>query len=110
MKIGKIEPLKMQGYKIAEKDGRKYIFAWIDETKGFYAEKTGRFYQDMVMIETPNSEFSDYLVQESLTKEELEKPKEDRPSHEPIGNFSNWKKQDEEPKQEATDGDDDLPF
>ena len=121
MKIGKLEPTKLQGYKIAEKEGRKFIFAWLDETRGFYSDPekeyngnkgSGRFYQDMVMIETPNSEYSDYMVKESLSKEDRENGVE----LEPIGNFKNYRKPDssgqtvaEAPKDD-NDGSDPLPF
>ena len=96
MKTGKIELLKLQGVKLAEKDGRKFIYAYLDETRFFHAEGTGRIYTDLVMFETPNSEYSDYAVTESLKKDE-DKEKVDLPI---IGNFSNYKKKEAEVEDE----------
>ena len=111
MKTGKLELQKLQGFKIAEKNGRKFVFAWIDETRLFHSEATDRLYCDLVMFETPNSEYSDFAVKESLKKEE-DKDKTELPI---IGNFTNYVKKAEEG--EATEEaktepgtDDDLPF
>ena len=109
MKTGQIEPLKLQGFKLVEKNGKKFIYAALDDTRIFYADKTGRCYLDLVMFETPNSEYSDYAVAESKNKDEdIELPI--------VGNFSNYVKKEEAPKQEsapapAQEGTvDDLPF
>jgi hypothetical protein len=111
MKAGKmnfyIELLKCQGFKLAEKEGRKIIYAYVDETRQFPAE-SGRIYMDLVMFETPNSEYSDYAVSESKKlDEEIELPI--------IGNFKNWKKKEETATPEIAKDDthesaDDLPF
>ena len=111
MKTGKIELLKMQGFKLVEKNGRKIIFAYVDETRFFHAEGTGRIYSDLVMFETPNSEFSDYAVSESKTKEEMDDKELKLPI---VGNFKNYVKQSEEQPPTAAPSDpgtdDDLPF
>ena len=109
MKTGKLELLKLQGFKLVEKDGKKFIYADLSETRLFYSENTGRVYLDLVMFETPNSEYSDYAVSESKKKdEEIELPI--------VGNFTNYKKQEltdesapaAKPSDPGTD--DDLPF
>ena len=108
MKTGKLELLKLQGFKLVEKDGKKFIYADLSETRLFYSENTGRVYLDLVMFETPNSEYSDYAVSESKKKdEEVELPI--------VGNFTNYKKQEQadapqaaKPSDPGTD--DDLPF
>ena len=41
----------------------------------FYSEKTGRYYMDLVCIETPNSEYGSHMVTISKTKEEMEQEK-----------------------------------
>lgn len=45
----------------------------IVKDKLFVSEKTGAKYLDAVLIETPNSEYSDYMVCQEQTKEEREK-------------------------------------
>jgi hypothetical protein len=113
MKIGKMEPLKLQGFKLGEKDGKKFIYAYLDETRLFYAENTGRVYCDLVMFETPNSEYSDYAVSESKKQdEEIELPI--------VGNFKNWSRPQENDEttaataptkpQPESDSPDSLPF
>lgn len=42
----------------------------IDKTRLFKGEKGT--YLDLVLIETPNSEYADYMICESVTKEERE--------------------------------------
>lgn len=101
MKTGKIEPLLLQGFKMVEKDGKKFIYAEIEKTRMFYSEKSGRLYLDLVQIEAP-SEWSDYIVKESKKQdEEIDLPI--------VGNFKNYVKTTEETKPEA-EGDDDFPF
>ena len=112
MKTGKIEPLLLQGFKLVEKDGKKFIYADLAETRLFHSDSTGRVYLDLIMFETPNSEYSDYAVKESKKQdEEIELPI--------VGNFKNYRKQEQDdtevaktvptkPQPEGTQ--DDLPF
>jgi len=109
MKLIKIEPLKIQGFKLVEKDGEKFLYAKLSETRMFHSENTGRVYLDLVGIESPNSEYSDYIVKESKKQdEEIELPI--------IGDMKNYKKQEQaeapapsaKPSDPGTD--DDLPF
>ena len=113
MKTGKIELLKAQGFKLVEKGGKKFIYAPLDDTRLFHAEATGRVYMDLVMFETPNSEYSDYAVSESKTKEEMDDKELKLPI---IGNFKNWTRGANEVSTSTPsvnteiDKDDDLPF
>ena len=111
MKLIKIEPLKIQGFKLVEKDGEKFLYAKISETRMFDSENTGRVYLDLVGIESPNSEYSDYIVKESKKQdEEIELPI--------IGDMKNHKKRDEQaatpqaakPSSAPIDDDSALPF
>jgi len=109
MKTGKIELLKLQGFNLVEKNGKKFIYADLEKTRLFYSESTGRVYCDLVMFETPNSEYSDYAVSESKKKDEdIELPI--------VGNFENYKKKEEAATEQAAPApsdpgtDDDLPF
>jgi len=60
----------------------------------------------LVMIETPKSEFSDYMVKESLSQEEREKDVD----LEIIGNFKNWAKKPESGTTDHVQDNTDLPF
>jgi len=42
----------------------------IDKNRLFVSEKTGDKFLDVVIIETPNSEYNDYMIVESISKEE----------------------------------------
>ena len=112
MKIGKLELLKCDGFNVVEKDGKKFIYADIAKTRMFYSDESGRLYLDLVMFETPNSEYSDYAVSESKTKEEMDDKELKLPI---VGNFKNWKAKEEVKNEgsittsEAPDTDD-LPF
>lgn len=111
MKIGKLELLKCQGFDLVEKDGKTFIFADVEKTRLFHSKESGRIYMDLVMFETPNSEYSDYAVSESKTKEEIEDKELKLPI---VGNFKNWKQKEEETNTTEQGGDlvnkDDLPF
>ena len=48
----------------------KIDFSKIDQTRLFPGKKG--LYLDLVMIETPNSQYSDYMVKQSVSKEERE--------------------------------------
>ena len=115
MKLIKIEPLKIQGFKIVEKDGEKFLYAKISDTRMFLSDSTDRLYLDLVGIEAPNSEYSDYIVKESRKQEESKEI--DMPI---IGDMKNWSKPQEDdnataataPTKPQPDGEspDDLPF
>jgi len=110
MKLIKIEPLKIQGFKLVEKDGEKFLYAKLSETRMFHSENTGRVYLDLVGIESPNSEYSDYIVKESKKQDEdIELPI--------VGDMKNYKKRDEQaeapaaqPSSAPVDDDSALPF
>jgi hypothetical protein len=111
MKTGKIELLKVRGFKrvTSKKDGKDYIYCPVD-APGFYdSEETKRLYLDLVMVETPKSEYSDYMVKESLSKEDRENGVE----LDPIGNFKNYRKPDSSGQTTGDvpdENDDALPF
>ncbi len=120
MKTGDIEVLKMQGFKLAEKEGRKYIFAYVDETRVNYHEKSDRYFFPLAMVEH-QTKYSDYFLTEKKNKEEMEldkdKANEDKLKMPIIGNFKNWKPKDETSEvsqqganTEPTPSKDDLPF
>ena len=84
----------------------------IDKTRLFYGKKGT--YLDLVAIETPNSQYADYMVKQSVTKEEREQGVEIV-----LGDGKIYKKQDptnfNNPPDELIDnsgnnGPDDLPF
>ena len=65
----------------------KIDFDKIDQTRLFEGKK-GR-YLDLVLIETPNSPYADYMVKQSVSKEEREQGVEII-----LGDGRVWKKQD----------------
>ena len=42
----------------------------IEKDRLFKSEKTGSIYLDIVLIETPESEYNDFVILQSLSKEE----------------------------------------
>jgi hypothetical protein len=73
----------------------------IDKSRLFVSEKTGSKYLDIVVFDTPESEYADYMIVESITKEEREAGKKGTI----LGNLK-------ELSDESGDkgGEDDLPF
>ena len=45
----------------------------IEKARLFKSDKTGSIYLDAVMIETPNSEFADYMIVQEVSKDERER-------------------------------------
>jgi hypothetical protein len=63
---GKVNFLKIPGVKLLEKDGRKFLE--ITEAKLYHGAKG--IYLDIVLIPTPGGRFGDYMICQSVTKEE----------------------------------------
>ena len=82
----------------------------IDKSRLFKSEKTGSIYLDIVMIETPKSEFNDYVILQSISKEEREKGEKGNI----LGNADNVTKKEDAPETDTKKSekveDDDLPF
>jgi hypothetical protein len=76
----------------------------IDKSRLFKGEKG--VYLDLVLIETPEGKYGDFMVKQSQSKEDREAKKET-----PIlGNAKYWNKPKPEAKQEDPFVNDDLPF
>jgi hypothetical protein len=86
----------------------------IDKNRLFTKTKNGAKYLDAVLIETPNGQYSDFMIVESITKEEREAGKKGTI----IGNgdfFQQRPKDEAEPIEEIqtsdlNSGQNDLPF
>ena len=80
----------------------------IDKDRLFHAQETGRIYLDAVLIATPKAKYSDFVILQSITKEEREKGMES-----PIlgdGNFFGKAPVKDDNNEEPKTKNDKLPF
>ena len=76
----------------------------IDKSKLIKGEKGT--YLNIVIMETPNSEYNTHMIKQSLTKEEREAGQEA-----PIlGGVKRWNNEQQQPQQQTTEQEGDLPF
>ena len=79
----------------------------IDKSKLFTSETTGNVYLDFVIIETPNSQYNDFMIKQDIGKEAREAG-EEAPI---IGDASHLRSvTKDEPVPPSSEQSDDLPF